>query len=169
MAGKLEIERKFLLKAMPNKKPTEIVKIDQWYWKNKKGIWERARSWVSSNGSTKWIHTIKKTVGKGVNLEYEHEISKDEFEFFVDRCLQDGEDARSISKERWIYPDGNLYWEVDMFNNGHHLIVAEIEIPKRTFKVTMPNYIKDQFLIEVTGKKNFSNRNLSNKVKALYA
>ena len=35
---KLEIERKFLLKAMPNRDPKEVVKIDQWYWKNKKGI-----------------------------------------------------------------------------------------------------------------------------------
>lgn len=38
---KLEIERKFLLKAMPDRYPSEIVNIDQWYWKNKKGIWER--------------------------------------------------------------------------------------------------------------------------------
>jgi len=57
-----------------------------------------------------------------------------------------------------------LYWEVDRFDSGHHLIVAEIEIPKKSFKIKMPDFIREKFLIEVTGIKEFSNRNLSNKV-----
>ncbi len=98
-------------------------------------------------------------------MEDERDMTKEEFDKFVTRCKVKGEDSRFISKERWIYPvDFNLYWEVDMFDSGHHLIVAEIEIPKKSFKITMPNFIKDKFLMEVTGIKQFSNRNLSNKV-----
>ncbi len=167
MASHLEIERKFLLKAMPDKKPSEIVEIDQWYWKNNKGIWERARSWNSSTEGLSWIHTVKKTLSKGVSLEDEKLMTKEEFNQFVERCKLYRKDSRFISKERWVYPnyDNELYWEVDKFNNGHHLIIAEIEIPKKSFKIVMPNFIKDKFLLEVTGIKKFSNRNLSNVFK----
>jgi CYTH domain-containing protein len=161
---KLEIERKFLLKAMPDKAPSEIVKIDQWYWKNSKGVWERARSWDSNINGVSWIHTIKKSVAKGINIEDEHNLTKEEYEFFTKRCNTPGEDSKFISKERWIYPDGDLKWEVDMFNSGHHLIVAEIEIPKKSFKVNIPDFIKDKLLMEVTDFKQFSNRSLSNKI-----
>ena len=161
---KLEIERKFLLKAMPDKAPSEVVKIDQWYWKNPNGVWERARSWDSNINGISWIHTIKKSVSKGINLEDEKFLTKEEYDFFIGRCSLFGEEAKFISKERWIYPDGDLKWEVDMFNNGHHLIVAEIEIPKKSFKVNIPSFIKDKLLMEVTEFKQFSNRSLSNKI-----
>jgi CYTH domain-containing protein len=42
--------------------------------------------------------------------------------------------------------------------------VAEIEIPKKTFKVKIPDFIKSKMLLEVTGLKQFSNKNLSNKI-----
>jgi hypothetical protein len=44
---KIEIERKFLLKAIPEIAPEETIEIFQWYRKNSKGIWERARSCYS--------------------------------------------------------------------------------------------------------------------------
>lgn len=161
---KLEIERKFLLKSLPDREPKQIIKIDQWYWKNKRGIWERVRSWEIEGEETKWIHTIKRTVSKGVNFEDEKFITKEEYDLFTERCKLNGGESRFISKERWVYPDGELYWEVDIFNNGHHLIIAEIEIPKKTYKIKIPDFIKDKLLIEVTGIKEFSNRNLSNKI-----
>lgn len=161
---KLEIERKFLLKAMPDIKPTEIVKIDQYYFKNKEGIWERARSWNSNIKGVSYIHTVKKSVSKGVNLEDEKFLTKEEFDLFLNKCKSGTVESRFISKERWIYPDGKLYWEVDMFNSGHHLIVAEIEIPTKNHKITIPDFIENKLLLEVTGLKQFSNKNLSNKI-----
>jgi hypothetical protein len=55
----IEIERKFLLKRMPNEKPNDIIKMDQWYL-NIDGKFERVRQrqWKSS-GKIDWIHTIK--------------------------------------------------------------------------------------------------------------
>ena len=161
---KLEIERKFLLKAMPDTNPTEIVKIDQYYFKNKEGIWERARSWDSNINGKRYIHTVKKSVSKGVNLEDERDLTEEQFKKFKNKCLSGTVDSRFIKKERHIYPDGDLYWEVDMFNSGHHLIVAEIEIPTKNHKVNIPKFIEDKLLLEVTGLKQFSNRNLSNKI-----
>lgn len=161
----LEIERKFLLKSLPEIQPEQIVEIHQFYFKNQAGIWERARSWSSSNGDVKYIHTIKKSVSKSTNMEDEHFLSLKEFNAFKDKCYKTPNDSKYIKKTRHIYKDGNLKWEVDEFNSGYQLIIAEIEIPTEDYEVILPDYIKDLVLIEVTGMKPFSNRSLSLKIK----
>ena len=45
-----------------------------------------------------------------------------------------------------------------------HEELFEIEIPKKTYKLTLPDFIKEVNLLEVTGLKQFSNRNLSLKI-----
>jgi len=161
---KLEIEKKFLLKAIPAKTPDEIIEIFQWYFKNSDGIWERARSCYSDKQGMYFVHTIKKNVSKGVNLEDEKLITNEEFNLFVEKCKS--ANSRYISKERLVFNiDNNLKWEVDVFNNGHHLIIAELEIPSEDYKYEIPDFINDKMLLEVTGLKQFSNKNLSNKIK----
>lgn len=157
----IEIERKFLLKAIPKGEPTETIEIFQWYLKNTEGVWERARSCYSDLKGFYFIHTIKKNIAPGVNEEDEREITSDEFNEFVNRC-KSGQ-SKYITKKRLIYPFGDLKWEVDVFNNGHHLIVAEIEVPSIDFTFEIPKFISDKLLMEVTGMKQFGNRNLSNK------
>ena len=72
----LEIERKFLLKSLPKIEPKDSIKIEQLYLK-KNGIWERLRSWESeTTGKKKWIHTVKTSLGKGVNLEDEYTVTE---------------------------------------------------------------------------------------------
>ena len=160
---KIEIERKFLLKAMPCCIPVEIISIGQYYWKNKSNIWERARTYHSNVSGDRYIHTIKKSLSKSVNLEEEVDLTKDDFESFKIRCLSDLNNSKFINKERWVYdhPFDGLKWEVDVFDNGYKLIIAEIEIPKKTYKLVIPDLIKDVSLLEVTGLKQFSNRTLS--------
>jgi CYTH domain-containing protein len=164
---KIEIERKFLLKSLPDIQPIDSVKIDQFYMKNKSGIWERVREWDSKSG-IRYIHTIKKSISKLENLEDEKDISKKEFLEFKEKCLDPEVSSRFIKKIRHIYPYGRLNWEVDEFDNGYHLIVAEIEIPTRAYKLKIPNFIKDVCLLEVTGLKQFSNRNLSLDISKNY-
>ena len=163
--GKLEIERKFLLKSLPIASPEDSIKIEQFYLKRGK-TWERVRSWTSLNThETKYIHTIKKSISKGVNMEDEKIISQSEFSEFRIECLSPGAESKSINKTRHIFKnEDGLYWEIDEFHSGYHLIVAEIEIPKKTFKIKIPEYISDLILLEVTGLKKFSNRNLSIKI-----
>jgi CYTH domain-containing protein len=161
----IEIERKFLLKGMPSVEPHEIIDINQWYWKNKEGIWERARSWNSNKTGLKWVHTVKTFISVGVQEEIEKNLTEEEFNKFVERCKLKSEEARYITKQRWIYPvDRGLYWEVDMFDTGHHLVVAEIELPKKSAKFTTPDFIQEKILMEVTSMKQFSNKNLCNKL-----
>lgn len=163
---KLEIERKFLLKALPNKKYDDKFDIDQYYWKNKSGIWERARTYHSEISGDSYIHTIKKSVSKSVNIEDEKELTLSQFNSFKKKCLSDT-NSRYISKERYVYNFGELKWEVDLFNNGYRLVIAEIEIPKKEYKITIPDYISNVLLLEVTGLKQFSNRSLSIIIKDL--
>jgi CYTH domain-containing protein len=161
----IEIERKFLLKTLPYIEPTDSIKIEQLYIK-KNGVWERVRSWESiKTGKKKWIHTIKTSLSKGVNLEDEHKISEEEFDHFKNECLNSQLESRRIFKTRHIFEHDNLIWEVDEFHNEYRLIVAEIEIPKKDFKIDIPKYISDLILLEVTGLKQFSNRSLSLKIK----
>jgi len=162
---KLEIERKFLLKSLPQIKEDDIFQIEQYYLKNKNGIWERARTYHSEISGDCYIHTIKRSISKGVNMEDEFEMTKDEFEKFKDMCLSKKFDSRHISKERWIYKYGDLKWEVDKFNSGYNLIIAEIELPTKKYRISFPDYINDVKLLEVTGLKQFSNRALSLKIK----
>jgi CYTH domain-containing protein len=160
----IEIERKFLLKAIPDLKPTEVIKIKQWYLKID-GIWERARSMDSNIYGIKWVHTIKTRISDISNIEEEWDMDKNEFDDFVKRCKSSKQNARFITKERRIYPDGELKWEVDVFSQKCHIIVAEIEIPTEDYELDIPEFIQKKSLLEVTGLKQFSNRSLSNRVK----
>jgi CYTH domain-containing protein len=164
---KLEIERKFLLKSIPNLKADSVVEIEQFYFKNDSGIWERARSWHPRGGKKKYIHTIKKTVSKGVNIEDEHDLNSKEFLQFKSKCFQTPNESKFIKKTRHIYKDGNLKWEVDEFNSSCNLIIAEIEIPTKDYQVIIPEFLQDLVLLEVTGLKPFSNRSLASKLKNL--
>ena len=161
----IEIERKFLLKAMPDVLPTEVVKIDQFYFKNKEGVWERVRQWNSNIYGRKWIHTIKTKLSDFSNEEIEKELTKKEYEKFKKKCRQNKSNSRYIKKERWIYPDGDLYWEVDIFKDKCHIIIAEIEIPSEDYDLNIPEFISKKTLLEVSGQKQFSNRSLSVKLK----
>ncbi len=159
----VEIERKFLLKSMPDSKPSEKIKIKQWYLKID-GRWERVRSLDSEFGK-RWIHTVKTRVSDMSNIEEERAITKKEYDAFVKRCKAPGENARHIAKQRWIYPDGDLKWEVDIFRDRCHLIVAEIEIPSEDYELEIPEFIQKKQLLEVTGLKQFSNKNLSCRLR----
>ncbi len=159
---KLEIERKFLVKRLPKKKPLSIIHIDQYYWRNPKGVWERVRTWHSNDGSKRWIHTIKKYVSKGVNIEDEKDITELEYKRFVKKCSSVSQSGKVINKTRHIYMDLNkMKWEIDIFNSNVAIIMAEVELPKKNFRLKIPKFMKEILLLEVTELKNFSNRNLA--------
>ena len=164
MMNMIEIERKFLLKSIPDIKPIEIIKIKQWYLKIN-GIWERARSMDSNLSGVKWVHTIKTRISDCSNIEEERELTKKEFEDFIKVCKSSKQNARYITKERRIHIHDNLKWEVDVFSQKCHIIIAEVEIPNEEYDLDIPDFIQKKSLLEVTGMKQFSNRSLSNRVK----
>ena len=119
----------------------------------------------SSISGLKWVHTIKTRISETSNLEEERELSKKEFEDFIKRCKSSDHMAKCIKKERRIYPYGELKWEVDIFSQKCHIIVAEIEMPAEDYELEIPEFILKKSLMEVTGLKQFSNRSLSKRVK----
>lgn len=163
----IEIERKFLLKAIPDITPIEKVKIDQFYFKNEEGVWERVRQWDSNINGKKWVHTIKTKISDCSNKEIEKDITKSEYYKFRKMCKANKSNSKFIKKERWIYPDGDLYWEVDIFKDRCHILIAEIEIPSENYDLKIPEFISKKSLLEVTGMKQFSNRSLSISVSRM--
>jgi len=158
---KIEIEKKFLLKSLPQAPADDIFEIDQYYYKNKDGIWERARTYHNDILGDRWVHTIKKSISKGVNLEDERDMSQKEWKDFVKKCKKPQNQGRFIQKKRHIYSHLDLVWEVDEFLSGYSLIIAELELPKEDHPFEIPWFIQEVYLMELTGMKQFSNRNLS--------
>jgi CYTH domain-containing protein len=157
----IEIEKKFILKSLPSREADYIFDIDQYYYKNKDGVWERARTYHNDKLGDRWIHTIKKSISKGVNLEDEKDLTQEEWSNFIKKCKKPGNQGRFIQKRRYVFSHNNLKWEVDEFLSGYSLIVAELEIPSPRYRFEIPDFIEKVLLLEVTGLKQFSNRNLS--------
>ena len=161
----IEIERKFLLKSLPDIEPGDRIKITQYYFKNADGIWERARQMDSRLKGRKFVHTVKTRISDMSNDEQEKELTKSEFMAFRRKCLRYPGSAKMIKKTRHVYADGELKWEVDLFREAATLVVAEIEIPSEDFDLCIPDFISKKVLLEVTSMKQFGNRSLANKIR----
>jgi len=92
--------------------------------------------------------------------EIEKEVETDVYWDYLD-MLDEGK-ASGIRKIRHIKEEGNLKWEIDFFQTCE-LVIAEIEIPTEDYDLKIPEYIKDNLIMEITGMKEFSNYNLADK------
>ena len=97
---------------MPDVEPSEKIKIQQFYFKNKEGIWERARQMDYGQGVKIFVHTIKTRISDIANDEQEKTLTVEEFEKFKKKCRKYRGNSRFLKKERWIYPMGELKWEI---------------------------------------------------------
>ena len=152
----IEIERKFLLKAIPLIYFDKAIMISQVYISDKDAeITERVR--FSQEGEVvKCFHTTKKKIDAMSSEEIEVEITLEEGKNKIEACAN----PREVDKVRFIKQVGDLKWEVDEFRNMD-LIIAEIELPSRDTVVELPQEIQDVLIMEVTGMKEFSNSNLA--------
>ena len=159
----LEIERKFLLKNLPEealrKIKHEIIHITQYYFLID-GIWQRFRI-ASSNTGLKYIHTIKYSISPGVFQEDEKEISKQEF---IKNLGLYKKGARKIDKIRYVVKHKGLKFEIDVYKDLS-LVTLEVELPKIDHVYETPRFISKEILMELTGMRQFSNFNLSVKLK----
>lgn len=157
----LEIERKFLLKRLPEKllekRKHEKLNIVQFYFFIG-GIWQRFR--VLKNGkNTKYIHTIKKSLSPGVYEENEKEVTKEEFDILYNKHKNK---CRVIEKTRFVIKHKGLKFEIDKYEDLS-LVILEVELPKLSFKFDFPNNLAEEIVMEATGIKQFSNFSLSLK------
>lgn len=162
----IEIERKFLLRQLPNCKWDDVLIIDQFYHKNAKNYWDRYRKLESKiTKDIAYQHTIKTTISKGVNREDECFLTQENFEKNVSESFSSNRPAKYLSKIRHVVKDGDLKWEVDQFLNSTGLIIAEIEIPTLEYPLELPNFIRENLIMEVTDSKQFSNRSIAKQIE----
>ena len=153
MPNSREIERKYLLKRLPEKlKRSRRYVIAQGYLATElAGRQVRLRK----KGKTRSL-TFK--VGRGKSRE-EREIKLSPKQF---AALWPATAGRRLRKLRYEIPWRNLLIEIDIYRGRHSgLVVAEVEFPDRaTCREFKP---PSWFGREVTGEKRYSNVRLANE------
>lgn len=171
MAKNLEIERKFLLKKVPNfpvkgvGKKWDCYDIYQFYYPETKDKWTRYRLKVFNGYSLgdrkeEYYKTIKKKISDGVYEEDETKITKEQFY----ALWRDKKSKKLIEKTRYWYKENNLVWEIDLYK-GMKLVTLEVELKDIKQKIKIPKLINDCIITEVTSIKGFSNFSLSELIK----
>ena len=148
-----EIERKFLVKQLPEKlKRSRRYLIAQGYLATEPGG-RHVR--LRKRGKTSSL-TFK--VGRGAHRE-EREVKLSAKQFAM---LWPATVGRRLRKLRYEIPWRNLLIEIDIYRGRHSgLVVAEVEFPDRATcrKFKPPSW----FGREVTGEKRYSNVRLANE------
>ena len=159
MEDNIEIERRFLLKELPDVNYDYTIDITQYYIKIDE-IWERYRKSVYSESVIKYYKTIKTFIRPGEQKEDEIEISEVEYNNAVDKCNSGDYKARVIEKKRYVHKmsDG-LKWEIDKFEMN--VVIAEIELPELRHKFETPDWLDNEIILEVTEHKEFSSKSLA--------
>jgi CYTH domain-containing protein len=151
---KLEIERKYLLKRLPNLRYFKVLEITQYYLKDGSRI--RQSTELNSNGKSKFYLTKKNKIRMGVYEEDEKNISEKQF-----KMLSKNADS-VMNKTRYVYKMRSLKWEIDVYDIK--MVTAEIELPREDFTFKMPVAIKRELIMDVTEFPQFTSRRLSDKV-----
>ncbi len=151
--GEIEIERKWLLKALPEVEYNAVIQIEQYY-----KDYLRYRKEVN-NGVETFICIKKEKLQPGVNRETWQDCTKDDFYFNYPQ------DEKPIKKTRYVleYEGHNL--EIDTFENG--LVMMEIEVKSLSEPIQIPKIIHAQIEKEVTGDPDYSNYQLYRKFNEL--
>ncbi len=149
----LEIERKFLLKKMPETMPeSTAVMIEQGYLPGERLV-ERLRA-VQVGRRRTYLRTVK--VGAGlVRTELEEETSAEMFQSMWPLTK-----GKRLTKRRYRVPNGQLTWEIDEFTD-RPLVLAEVELPSADTDVEIPDWLKPFVDREVTGEVAYLNSTLA--------
>jgi CYTH domain-containing protein len=145
----IEIERKFLVHP---KLWNDLTKPEGLYCQQTYLLKDEDRTVrVRVIGNKGFITFKGKTVGFS-KPEFEYEIPASEAK---EMMLLFGE--ITIEKTRFLFPQDNQTWEVDVFyGDNEGLIVAEIELKSESETFSQPDWIAK----EVTGDYRYSNSNL---------
>ncbi len=149
----LEIERKYLLSALP---PRALLlpgqEIDQG-WLPGVELVERIRR-VRSGEGEHYFRTVKS--GQGLSrVEIEEETTQALFE-----ALWPLTEGRRVHKRRYRVAEGGFFWEVDEFLD-RELAVAEVELPTPRTRVEIPAWLSGYVVREVTEEPTYANRALA--------
>lgn len=148
-----EIERKYLLSALPREaKRAPCIEIEQG-WIPGKELHERLRRTAGADGEH-FYRTVK--LGKGVKrIEVEDECSREVF-----LTLWSLTKGKRIHKRRYQVAQGDFVWEIDEFL-GRDLVLAEIELPSEETTVDPPGWLAKVMVRDVTNESTYVNINLA--------
>ena len=153
-ANDREIERKYLLRALPARvHDAPLLEVDQGYLPGAR-INERVRRARGADG-VRYYRTIK--MGKGIE-RFELEEETTELFFMTVWPLTRG--AR-VHKRRYIIQEGAVTWEIDEFLDREGLWLAEIELERIDQTVEVPSWLADVIEREVTDEPQYTNHALA--------
>ncbi|MCR4567143.1 MAG: CYTH domain-containing protein [Pseudobutyrivibrio sp.] len=142
----MEIEKKFLIKDLPDLSKYEYIDIEQGYLSTNPVIRIRKKN-------DKYVLTYKGS-GLMVREEIEAALTKEAYYHLLEKI-----DGRSITKRRYLIPYESYTIELDVFS-GHKegLIMAEVEFPtvEEADSFTPPAW----FGKEVTEDSRYHNSNM---------
>ena len=145
----IEIERRYILRAKPVALADEEFEIFQKYSANGWRYREQA-----SGSEVVYYKTRKAVIASGVNEEEEYVIAQEEF------MNDSGVATKGISKTRSVFHHEGLRFEVDSF---HHLqlVIMEVELDSIDQVFTVPDFLQELIIFEITGIREFSNSSLA--------
>ena len=154
----LEIERKYLLRSMPELPgDAESVHIEQGYLPLDHDPPGRLRRTRRRDGTL--VHHLTLKRGEGlVREEIERELDPESFARFWPATS-----GRRLVKRRWIIPVSDhpsLRWEIDEFLD-RTLVLLEIELPDPAFAVDVPPFLARCIDREVTDDPAYRNAALA--------
>jgi CYTH domain-containing protein len=110
----------------------------------------RLRRTVGPDGSTACTFTVKSGAGLA-RREDERTIPEREFVKLWPRTA-----GRRLAKTRHRVEEGGLVWEIDDYD-GVNLVLAEVELPSATMRVTVPAWLRPHIVREVTDEPAYQN------------
>lgn len=151
----LEIEKRWLLKQIPDIEYDDELNITQLYI----GSDRYRMSYSKKTTQTSFYKTTKTTISPGVNEEVEEKVSAETFWIHMENA------EKIISKTRYIKKEKKLKWELDVFKDLT-IIILEVEVPDESSleKIRPASWAEPEVLLDITGMKQFSNINLAHKV-----
>ena len=154
----IEIERKYLLRALPDEARTALrLDIDQGYIPGAR-LHERIRRVTVRHRSqppeVRFYRTVK--LGDGVART---EIEEPTTEAIFD-AMWPLTKGRRLRKRRYVVAVDGKTWEIDDFKN-RDLVLAEIELESEDEPVTFPSWLARVVEREVTGEAAYQNINLA--------
>ncbi len=161
-----EIERVFLLRAVPDPLPTgEVWRIEQGYLPPAAGtdptqLEGRLRRVEHADGRVEHVHTLKRGLGL-VREETERTIDAATFAREWPRTA-----GRRLSKIRTRITEGDRIWEIDRFL-ALPVALAECELPSPDAPLAIPAWLAPFIAREVTEEPAFRNSELARRAGLL--
>jgi CYTH domain-containing protein len=144
MESKQEIERKFLLQAVPARdafpRGTTVWSITQTYLKSGSGYSERVRWAINEKtGRTILTHAAKSREHGLVRLEEERIIDLDEYRELLEK-RRDG-NLGTIRKRRYSFEYAGRRWDLDEYLTEPRIALLEIELESPDDDVWIPDFV----------------------------